>query len=207
MVQDARDLAKQGPDPLGSLGDLDVQELLDGEGEALLVGHHGDVVEAVEVGQGLQIGLVLDQLLGAAVQEADVGIGADDLLAAELENKTQDAVGGGMLGAEVDGVVADLAVGDAALARGLDGALGGLQALDAVRVGGMGEVGVDGLERRPLGDLSAVGSVSGDLAGCPQRRVREGTYGGSCEGQAPGAAACDAVERRHLRCVQVNWAG
>lgn len=44
VVQDARDLAKQGPDPLGSLGDLDVQELLDGEGEALLVGHHGYVV-------------------------------------------------------------------------------------------------------------------------------------------------------------------
>lgn len=135
-----------------------------------------------------------------------MGIGADDLLSAELENKTQDAVGGGMLGAEVDGVVADLAVGDAALARGLDGAFGALQTLDAVRVRGMGEVGVDGLERRSLGDVSAVRDVSGDLAGRPLRRVREGTYVGSCEGQAPGAAACDAVERRHLRGVQVNWA-
>lgn len=173
----------------------------------MLVGHHRHVVQAVEVGQGLQIGLVLDQLLGAPVQETDVGVGADDLLPAELENKTQDAMGGGMLGTEVDGVVADLAVCDAALARGLDGAFGGLQALHAVRVGGMGEVGVDGLERRSLGDVSAVRDVSGDLAGRPQRRAREGAYVGSCEGQAPGAAACDAVERRHLRCVQVNWAG
>lgn len=118
VVQDTCDLAKQGANPLGALGDLDVEELLDSQGEALLVGHHGHVVEAVEVGQGLQIRLVLDQLLGASVQQTDVRIGADNLLSAELENKTQHAVGGGMLGAEVDGVVADFAVADAGLARG-----------------------------------------------------------------------------------------
>jgi len=80
VVEDARDLAKQGADPLCALGDLNVEQLLDGERVALLVRHHGHVVESVEVRQGLRVRLVLDELFRAAVQEANVGIGAEDLL-------------------------------------------------------------------------------------------------------------------------------
>jgi hypothetical protein len=42
----------------------------------VLVAHHRDVVEAVQIGQRLQPGAGLGQLLGGAVQQADVRIGA-----------------------------------------------------------------------------------------------------------------------------------
>ena len=41
-------------DILGPEGDIDVEKLFNGKREALLVAHHGDVVEAVKVGQSLQ---------------------------------------------------------------------------------------------------------------------------------------------------------
>ena len=41
----------------------------------LLVAHHRDVVEAVKVGQRLQVVFVLDELLRAAVQQSNVGVG------------------------------------------------------------------------------------------------------------------------------------
>jgi hypothetical protein len=35
-------------------GDVDVEQLLYGEGEALLVAHHRNIVETIEIGQGLK---------------------------------------------------------------------------------------------------------------------------------------------------------
>ncbi len=64
------------------------------------------VIEAVEVRQRLQVGLVLDQLLGAAVEQADVRIDPLDDLAVELHHQAQHAVRGRVLRAEVDRVVA-----------------------------------------------------------------------------------------------------
>ena len=110
MVQHAGDLAKHSPDPLGALGNIDVEQLFDGEREALLIGHHADVVEAVEVGQGLQVRLVLDELLGAAVQQPHVRIRPDDLLAVELQDQPQHPVRRRVLRPEVDRVVPQLAL-------------------------------------------------------------------------------------------------
>ena len=50
---------------------------------------------------------MLDQLLGAAVQEPDVRVDAIDDLAVELEHETQHAVGRRVLGSEVDRERAD----------------------------------------------------------------------------------------------------
>lgn len=124
MVQDTGDFAKEGSDVLGAVGDLNVQKLLDSKSKALLVCHHGDIVQTVEVWQGLEIGLVLDQLFGSSVQQTDVRIGSDDFFAAKFENQSQHTVGGGMLGSEVDSVVSDFAMLDAVVARLLGGALG-----------------------------------------------------------------------------------
>ena len=74
----------------------------------MLLVHRRDIVEPVEIGVGLQVGLVLDQLLGAAVEQADVGVDALDDLAVELQHEPQDSVGGGMLRPEVDREVAEL---------------------------------------------------------------------------------------------------
>ena len=53
VVQHSCDLAEQRADPLGTIGDLDVQQLLNGERETLFVGHDGDIVETIEVGKRL----------------------------------------------------------------------------------------------------------------------------------------------------------
>ena len=75
----------------------DVEKLFDGSGVAELVGHHRDVVEAVKVGERLGVGLVFDELLRPAVEEADVRIRPQDLLAVELEDQSEHAVRGGVL--------------------------------------------------------------------------------------------------------------
>lgn len=118
VVQNAGDLSKHCADPLGSLGNLDVEQLLDSKREALLIRHHRHVVQSVKVGQRLEVGLVLDQLFRATVEQADMGVRPNDFLAIEFEDQAQDTVGCRVLGAEIDSVVANFAV--------LDGAFAGL---------------------------------------------------------------------------------
>ena len=77
----------------------------------MLLVHRRDVVEPVEIADRLQIGLVLDQLLGAAVQEPDVRIDALDHLAVELEHEAEHAVRRRVLRTEVDGELADVGLG------------------------------------------------------------------------------------------------
>ena len=55
--------------------------------------------------------LRLGELLGGAVQQADVRIGALDHLAVELEHEAQHAVRGRVLRAEVQRVVLDVSHG------------------------------------------------------------------------------------------------
>jgi hypothetical protein len=108
MVQNAGDFTKQGTDVLGADWDVDVQQLLDSQREALLVGHHRDIIESVKVWQGLEVCPVLDELLCASVQQSNVGVGAHNLLSVQLQNQAQHTVGSGMLGSEVDSVMPDL---------------------------------------------------------------------------------------------------
>ena len=84
------------------------EQLLDRQHVGVLVAHHRDVVEPVHVRQVLQVGAVLGELLGRAVQQADVRVGALDHLAVELEHQAQHAVRRRVLRAEVQRVVADL---------------------------------------------------------------------------------------------------
>lgn len=188
MVQDTGDLAEQGTNVLGTIRDLNVQQLLNSEGVALLVGHHGDVVQSVEVGQSLQIRLILDQLLGSAVQQTDVRVGSDNLLATQLENQTQHTVGSRMLRTKVDRVVSDLAVRNRVVAR-LSGAGGGLLGIDAVRVGGL-EVLAN--RHEPGADVLR-GGVSSETC----RRERSGGEGCWSKAHALGSLAGKSVEGGH----------
>ncbi len=72
----------------------------------MLLVHRRDIVEPVEIRDRLQIGLVLDQLFGAAMKQADMRIDARDHFAVELQHQTQHAVRGRMLRSEVDGKIA-----------------------------------------------------------------------------------------------------
>eukprot|EP00053_Salpingoeca_punica_P008372 m.75267 g.75267 ORF g.75267 m.75267 type:complete len:437 (+) comp14572_c0_seq1:246-1556(+) len=107
VVEQAGDLGEESADVLGAERDLDVEQFLHGERVGLLVGHHGDVVQTVKVGQRLEVGLVLDQLLRAAVQKSDVRIGVADNLAIQLQDQAQHTVGSRVLRAKVDGEVRD----------------------------------------------------------------------------------------------------
>jgi hypothetical protein len=189
MVQNPGNLAEQGTDVLGTDGDVDVQQLLNSEREALLVGHHGNIVEAVEVGQGLQVCAVLDELLSAAVQQSNVGVGAHDLLAVELQNQTQHAVGGRVLGPEVDGVVADLA-----------GAVCLVALLSLERGLLLGVLGLNGAAEVLGGRHHAHALAFLDLSIAAGERRRERARNGSCrEGSAELGAG--SVQAHTLRGV------
>ena len=85
---------------------LEAEQLLDAQAEGVLLVHRRAIVEPVEVRDVLEVGARLHQLLGAAVQQADMRVDALDDLAVELEHETQHAMRRRMLRAEVDGEVA-----------------------------------------------------------------------------------------------------
>ena len=58
----------------------------------MLLVHRRDVIETVEIGNRLQISLVLDQLFGASMQKPDMRIDALHHLSVQLENKAQYAM-------------------------------------------------------------------------------------------------------------------
>ena len=107
VVQQARDLGEHDADVLRAHRHFEAHQLLDGQAVGVLVAHHRHVVETVHVGQRLDVGLGLGQLLGGAVQQADVRVGALDHFAVELEHQAQHAVRGRVLRPEVQGVVLD----------------------------------------------------------------------------------------------------
>ena len=108
MRQDAADLAIEHADQLAAARHLDAEQLLGRHAEGVLLVHRRDVVEPVEIRDRLQIGLLLDQLLGAAVKQADMRVDAGDDFAVKLQDQTQHAVRSRMLGPEVDGEIAKL---------------------------------------------------------------------------------------------------
>src|SRR6266508_4363845 len=111
MVEDARDLREQHTDVLTALGRGDAKKLFYGKSEGVLLVHRRDVVEPVEIWDRLQIGFVLDQLLGAAMQQPDMRIAALDDLAVHLDDQAQHAVGRRMLRPEIHCQRFDLDVG------------------------------------------------------------------------------------------------
>src|SRR4029077_19667521 len=102
MRQEPSNLAIENANELRAAWDGDAQESFRRQTEGVLLVHRGHVVEPIEVRNRLQVGLVLDQLLSAAVQEPDVRITPLDHLAVKLEYEPQHAVCRGVLGPEVD---------------------------------------------------------------------------------------------------------
>jgi hypothetical protein len=99
---DAVHLARDHAQHAAPLGDLDPHQLLDRQREADVVAHRRQVVGPVGQRDDLVVEPVLAELLESGVQVPDVRDAALDGLALELEHQPQDAVGRGMLGADVD---------------------------------------------------------------------------------------------------------
>ena len=108
VVQDARDLVEHGADVLRADRRLDAEQLLDRAHVAVLVAHHRHVIQAIHVADRLVERLRLGELLGRAMQQADVRVGTLHDFAVELEHEAQHAVGRRMLRPEIHRVVADL---------------------------------------------------------------------------------------------------
>ena len=108
VVHEPRDLGEHDSDVLRADRHVDADELLDRQAVGVLVAHHRHVVEPVHVRQRLDVGARLGELLGRAVQQADVRVGALDHFAVELEHQAQHTVRGRMLRTEVEGVVLDV---------------------------------------------------------------------------------------------------
>ena len=87
MGQDPADLAIEHADQLRAARDLQAQHLLDGQAEGVFLVHRRNVVEPIEIGDVLDVGPRLHQLLGAAMQQADMRIGAVDHLAIHFEHQ------------------------------------------------------------------------------------------------------------------------
>jgi hypothetical protein len=104
--EDPPDLGEEHADQLRPPRHLDPDQLFDRQAEGMLLVHRRPVVEPVEIRDRLQVGLVLDQLLGAAVEQADMGVDPRHHLAVELEDQAQHPVRRRMLRSEIDGEVA-----------------------------------------------------------------------------------------------------
>ena len=102
------DLAEQHADELRAPRHRQPKELLGREAERMLLVHRRDVIEPVEIRDRLQVSLVLDQLLGAAMEQADMRIDALHHLAVELHHQAQNAMRRRVLRPEIQGEVAEV---------------------------------------------------------------------------------------------------
>ena len=111
MREESPDLTVEHADQLTALWNAETQKLFGRQDEGVFLIHRGYVIETIEISDRLQIGLVLDQLFGAAVQEADMRINPLDHFAVEFQHKAQHAMRCRMLRPKVDGEALDLRLG------------------------------------------------------------------------------------------------
>jgi hypothetical protein len=108
VIEDTRDLVEHRADVQCARRHVDAQQPLDRKAVRVLVAHHRHVVEPVHVRQRLDPRLLLGELLGRAMQQADMRVGALDHFAVELEHQAQHTMRRRMLRPKVHGVVANL---------------------------------------------------------------------------------------------------
>ena len=103
MRQQPADFGVEHADNLAAPWNLDAKQPFDREAKGMLLVHRRDIVEPVEVRQRLEVVFILDEFFGAAVQKADVRIGAHHDFAVEFQNQAQDSVCGRVLRTKIDG--------------------------------------------------------------------------------------------------------
>src|SRR5205085_11715473 len=92
MRQKSSDLAVKHTDQLTAFGHFDAEEPLGRQRKGMLLIHRRDIIEPIEVWHRLQVSLVLDELLGAAMEEPDMRIDAGHYLAVEAQHETKHAM-------------------------------------------------------------------------------------------------------------------
>ncbi len=89
MRQEAADLAIEHANKLRPAWDRNAEQAFNRKRISVLLIHRRDIVKPVQVGHVLQIGARLHQLLGAAMEQADMRIDALDHLAIEFEHEAE----------------------------------------------------------------------------------------------------------------------
>ena len=107
VVQDAGDFGEHHTDVLRTFGHFQAEHFFDGQAVGVLIAHHRHIVQAVHVGQGLDVGFVFGQFFGGAVQQTNMRISALHHFAVELEHQTQHTVRCRVLRTEVQRVILD----------------------------------------------------------------------------------------------------
>ncbi len=102
VAGDPVELRREHADVLGATRDLHVQQLLERHDARPLAEQRAHVLQRVEVADGLVVVRVLAQLLDAAMEVPQHRVEIDHLLAVELEDHPQHAVGRGVLRTHVD---------------------------------------------------------------------------------------------------------
>eukprot|EP00825_Cyclidium_porcatum_P002331 TRINITY_DN11073_c0_g1_i1.p2 TRINITY_DN11073_c0_g1~~TRINITY_DN11073_c0_g1_i1.p2 ORF type:complete len:369 (+),score=42.63 TRINITY_DN11073_c0_g1_i1:92-1198(+) len=102
VAGDPIELVEQRADVLGAARHRDAEEFFVGLRPSQVIGDGGGVVHAVGPDLALEEGLVLADLLDAPVQVPDHGLAVADGLALESQLDPEHAVGGRVLGAQVD---------------------------------------------------------------------------------------------------------
>src|SRR6266403_615517 len=105
------DLAIQHADQLASSGNRDAKQLFGRQAERMFLVHRRNIVEPIEVGQRLQVGFMLDQFFGTAMEQTDMGIDAPDYLTVEFQDEAQHPVRRRMLRSKIDREIAERSFG------------------------------------------------------------------------------------------------
>src|SRR5436305_474875 len=106
MGKQASDFTEEHADQLATPRHFEPDQPFRREAERVLLVHRRDIIEPVKIPDRLQIGLIFDQLFGAAMKQSDVRIDPANNLTLEFQYKAKNAVRRGMLRAEIDGEIA-----------------------------------------------------------------------------------------------------
>ena len=107
VVADARQFGKKHAQILPAQWHFEVEQLLDRQHIAIFHAQRRAVIEPVEIGQSLQVRLILDQLFGPAMQQTDMRVHTLDDFAIKFHDKAENAVCSRVLRTEVDRVILD----------------------------------------------------------------------------------------------------
>ncbi len=102
MVLDAAEFSHDHADIFCAFGNLDLHQFFDRGHITEVIAHRVEVIEAVSVGNDLQIGVAFADLVVIAMQVAHDRLEADDGLAVQLDSHTQYTVSGWMMRPHVD---------------------------------------------------------------------------------------------------------
>ena len=108
VIENTGNFGEHHANVLGARRRRDAHQLFNRQRESVLLAHWRHVIEPVEIRDRLQIGLVFDQLFGAAVEQPDMRVDPLDDLAVHFEDQPHHAMRRRMLRPEIHREILDV---------------------------------------------------------------------------------------------------